>query len=141
MQELAQEAQVAAEIASVGETKRQQEEKALNVLLYANGLRVVDIPVRIRFLFANYMAVAQPKYHLQSCPSFTRICVSIACAFTSSSCCAVEVGSSTHQTGALVASCVSSLCMVTPGTPVAPETVFSGDEGTLNKSYAPTKYA
>lgn len=61
MHELAQEAQVATEIASVGETKRQQEEKALNALLYANGLRVVDIPVRNRFFVCQLRAYGTAK--------------------------------------------------------------------------------
>lgn len=45
-QDQAEQAQIAAEIASVGVTQRQEEAKALEAVLQAHGLQVVDIPVR-----------------------------------------------------------------------------------------------
>ena len=45
--EAERQAAIAAEVANIGETQRQAEEKALHARLLPHGLRVVDIPVRI----------------------------------------------------------------------------------------------
>ena len=45
-QEAEREAQIAEEVADIGETQRESEEKQLQALLLPMGLRVVEIPVR-----------------------------------------------------------------------------------------------